>query len=229
MRFWLLSTRRRRKPGSQNRWFYRGATVPSALESLQATTKDAEQGRTLMISRLLSAVRRQPLVAFFVLTFALSWEEIGWRGYAVPRLQTGRSALGASLILGTVWGSWQLPMYFTWQAGLLQGLLPLFVVAVVAPSFILTWMHNGTGGPPDGGPVARHAQPPLDAPHRAPREPGHGALLALRRAVGGGGDLGGRLGRAEAPFSQAHKARAGGEPARSGAATPPGAVRPVPA
>jgi membrane protease YdiL (CAAX protease family) len=70
-----------------------------------------------MTSRFLSAVRRQPLVAFFVLTFALSWEEIGWRGYAMPRLQTGRSALGASLILGPVWGSWHLPLYFTWQAG----------------------------------------------------------------------------------------------------------------
>ena len=150
------------------------------------------------------------LLAFSIFPGSALGEEIGWRGYALPRLQAGRSALSASFILGAIWGSWHLPLYFTGQAERPLGLFPLFVVAVIALSVILAWVYNGTGGPPDGGPAARHVQPPPDAPHRAPREPGHGALLDLRRAVGGGSDRGGRLGRAEAPFPQAQEAGGGG-------------------
>ena len=39
-----------------------------------------------------------------------TWEEPGWRGFALPSLQAGRSALVASLILGAVWALWHLPL-----------------------------------------------------------------------------------------------------------------------
>jgi membrane protease YdiL (CAAX protease family) len=73
-------------------------------------------------------------------------EEIGWRGYALPRLQTGRSALSASLILGVIWGFYHLPLYFTGQAGRPLSLFPLFVLATIALSVVITWMYNSTGG-----------------------------------------------------------------------------------
>jgi len=44
-----------------------------------------------------------------------AWEEPGWRGYALPSLQTGRSALFASLILGVMWAFWHLPLMMTGQ------------------------------------------------------------------------------------------------------------------
>jgi uncharacterized protein len=70
-------------------------------------------------------------------------EELGWRGFALPRLQWRFSALRASLILGVIWGVWHLPIFFLLGASL--KLFPLFVLGVIAESVILTWIYNSTG------------------------------------------------------------------------------------
>ncbi|HAW51348.1 MAG TPA: hypothetical protein DCX54_03310 [Flavobacteriales bacterium] len=84
----------------------------------------------------------------WLLTYGLG-EEVGWRGFALPRLQKSRSALSASLILGVFWGFWHLPAFFykpTYMAmGLLTG-VPLVLVSVSAASIIFTWLYNSTGG-----------------------------------------------------------------------------------
>jgi uncharacterized protein len=73
-------------------------------------------------------------------------EEIGWRGYALPRLQDGRSALGASLIIGPIWALWHLPLWLTGEPGRTPTLYAAFVVSAFAMSGILTWVYNSTGG-----------------------------------------------------------------------------------
>jgi membrane protease YdiL (CAAX protease family) len=75
-------------------------------------------------------------------------EEIGWRGYVLPRIQTRMSALSASLLLAPFWALWHLPLFL---AGWLQGtqspaLYPAFIVSAFALSVILTWVYNSTGG-----------------------------------------------------------------------------------
>lgn len=76
-------------------------------------------------------------------------EELGWRGYALDRLQSKRNALVSSLILGIVWSLWHLPLFFikdTYQYDLGVGspAFWLFIIGVVPLSFSFTWIYNNT-------------------------------------------------------------------------------------
>jgi len=68
-------------------------------------------------------------------------EEPGWRGFALPRLQNGRSPLHASLILGLLVAGWHLPLVFL--PG--EDLAPALLLATVAVTFVYTWIFNHTG------------------------------------------------------------------------------------
>src|SRR5215217_547739 len=86
------------------------------------------------------------LLAFMIFPGSAMGEEIGWRGYALPRLQAGRSALAASLILGVPWSLWHLPVWLTGAPSNPLSLFPVFAVAIIASSVIYTWVYNSTGG-----------------------------------------------------------------------------------
>ena len=58
---------------------------------------------------------------------ARSAEEIGWRGFALPRLQYRRTALIASLVLGTLHALWHLPLWSTGDPYNQLSLHPAFV------------------------------------------------------------------------------------------------------
>lgn len=91
-----------------------------------------------------------PTVAYWLanLVFYGYGEEIGWRGFALPRLQRGRSALAASMWLSLVWGLWHVPLFF-FSAGL--GTMPPigligWAASIVTGSVICTWLFNSTKG-----------------------------------------------------------------------------------
>ena len=73
-------------------------------------------------------------------------EEYGWRGYALDPLQRRFDALGASLLLGLVWGLWHLPLVFI--DGTTQAAIPFheFVLQTMVLASLYTWLHNNTGG-----------------------------------------------------------------------------------
>ena len=85
-------------------------------------------------------------LAFSIFPGSALGEEIGWRGYALPRLQTRRSALSASLILAPIWALWHLPLWLTGEPGRTPALYAAFVISAFAMSVILTWVYNSTGG-----------------------------------------------------------------------------------
>src|ERR687890_822454 len=84
--------------------------------------------------------------AFFIFPGSALGEEIGWRGYALPRLQTGRSALSASLIFAPIWGLWHLPLWLTGAPVKTPTFYVPFFASAFAFSVILTWVYNSTGG-----------------------------------------------------------------------------------
>lgn len=90
------------------------------------------------------------LPALFFATLPPLLEELGWRGYALDRLQLNWSALGASLILGVVWSVWHLPLFFvdgTYQHDMIGfGTMGfwLFTIGIVPLSVVFTWVYNNT-------------------------------------------------------------------------------------
>jgi membrane protease YdiL (CAAX protease family) len=73
-------------------------------------------------------------------------EEIGWRGYALGRLQTRWNALTTSLIVGLVWALWHLPLFMMVgpsQHELGIPFMPL-LIELTASSILYTWLYNNT-------------------------------------------------------------------------------------
>jgi membrane protease YdiL (CAAX protease family) len=73
-------------------------------------------------------------------------EEVGWRGYALPRLATRFGLGGASLMLGVIWATWHLPLFFIPGAELLGQSLPVYVLQVTALSVVFAWLYWRTQG-----------------------------------------------------------------------------------
>ena len=83
------------------------------------------------------------ILPFFIYDFLTNGEEMGWRGYVLPRLQAKHSALVSSLILGMIWAFWHFPRYL---APGNTGSFALLLVKVLADAVIFTWVYNNTQG-----------------------------------------------------------------------------------
>lgn len=98
----------------------------------------------------LQAVGPWPLMPFVFLQNLLigsaMGEEIGWRGFALPRLQTRWGALSASLLIGLLWGLWHLPLYLTPGHPMANRFFGWTLLDLLAISVLFTWVFNHTRG-----------------------------------------------------------------------------------
>jgi membrane protease YdiL (CAAX protease family) len=73
----------------------------------------------------------------------LNGEEIGWRGYVLPRLQARYDALYSALVVGLIWAVWHIPRFI----GFLDTMaMSWYLLGVLAKSVFITWIYNGTRG-----------------------------------------------------------------------------------
>ena len=77
------------------------------------------------------------------------WEEIGWMGFALPRLQRRYGPLAASAIVGTLFALFHLPLFFIGgmpTLGMVALYMPLTILIAIPQRVVITWLFNNTGG-----------------------------------------------------------------------------------
>lgn len=75
-------------------------------------------------------------------------EEVGWRGFALPRMQARRSALSSALLLGLAWAGWHLPL-FAFSEGLSHlgiGGTVGWMMSMLTGSVLMAWFFNSSRG-----------------------------------------------------------------------------------
>lgn len=125
-------------------WFwYMAGLLPLFLYGIAAAVAGALGSADFSLNTISTALFSLQ-AGFFVSLFlrGAMGEELGLRGFALPRLQGSMSPFRASLVIGFFWGAWHLPV-----------LIGRDVLSIVAfgllsfgLSFLFTWLFNGSGG-----------------------------------------------------------------------------------
>lgn len=101
-----------------------------------ATTSESQGGTIVAVA----------ISAFVMSSLSNPWEEVGWRGFALPRLQKHYHPLMVTLTVGVLWGLWHLPLFF-WDGNPMPDYPFLaWFIGTVAVSFVYTWLYNSTRG-----------------------------------------------------------------------------------
>jgi membrane protease YdiL (CAAX protease family) len=96
---------------------------------------------------LLGAVLVFPVQLLFVAAVGGGLdEEVGWRGYALPRmLRTSRPAV-AHAVLGVVWSCWHLPLWLDPTSSQSAYPFGVYLVSTTGLSVLIGWMYAASGG-----------------------------------------------------------------------------------
>jgi len=86
------------------------------------------------------------VVAIAFSTPVQAGEEIGWRGYALPRLANQLGLARGSIVLGVTWACWHLPFFFIPGSDNFGQSFPLYLAAVTAISVAMAWVYWRTNG-----------------------------------------------------------------------------------
>lgn len=96
---------------------------------------------------------REMLPAFLPIIFLVNIfmggplaEDIGWRGYILPKMREQMTALHASLVIGVIWAIWHLPFFIfpAWRS--VVGKIPFIWFALLTTSWsvLFAWVYVNT-------------------------------------------------------------------------------------
>jgi uncharacterized protein len=103
------------------------------------------------IAKNLAVANGQTIVSIIILLLAPTFEELGWRGYGMDSLRSGKNLLQASLVFALLWNLWHLPLFFIkgyYHYEILQMNIWYainFIVGLVPVAIIQNWLFYKTG------------------------------------------------------------------------------------
>lgn len=133
-------------------WVAVALLVPFALLALGVVVESVLNDVSVPWTRI-GASREFPqfsvlgFLAYNIVSFGVG-EEVGWRGFALPRLQTRHTALVATLLLTVGWALWHVPL-FLYRPGFTSmgaaGIAGWFF-SLLTGAVLLTWLYNESQG-----------------------------------------------------------------------------------
>ncbi len=130
-----------RRLSEHRSWYLIGIMVPIASVALAITTsRHLHEGAPFIPAAAL------PFTVTLQLFTGAMGEELGWRGFLLPRLQSKFSPRVAAIIMGTTWALWHLPSFYF--PGMPQQHMPpaAFLLMVAAFGVFLALLFNRTNG-----------------------------------------------------------------------------------
>jgi len=125
------------------KWYLAALLLPG-VPALAAIGIHLALGGTHDMGALVPLTAVVPLLLTQIVLHLLT-EELGWRGFALPRLRARFGPLAAGIVLGLVWGAWHIPMFLvtgTRQTYPFAG----FLILIVSISVVMTWVFDHTRG-----------------------------------------------------------------------------------
>lgn len=123
------------------RWYGIALMVPVAMVTV-GTIVLAVLGVDLAVGELpLRITIFLPTVLFMALLGG-GQEELGWRGFVLPRLERRFRPWSAAIALGIIWAVWHLPLFYLPGASQFGRSFTIYGINVIGLSVLFTWLYN---------------------------------------------------------------------------------------
>jgi membrane protease YdiL (CAAX protease family) len=133
-------------------WVAVALLVPFALLALAVVGTSLVGGKSLSLtgfgrSREFPQFSALGFLAYNIVSFGYG-EEVGWRGFVLPRLQTRYSAFVATFLLTLGWALWHLPLFFYRPGYMTMGAADIvgWFLSFLTGAVLLTWLYHESRG-----------------------------------------------------------------------------------